>query len=597
MPDAAEVARESMLQGATSDPAAVSWGSGRIDLFVRGADNAVWHKYFANSQWSAWASLGGSLASGPAVSSWGAGRLDVFARGSDNTLQHTWFDQAWAGRWESLGGGITADPAAVAWGVNRIDVFVRGTDNALYHKYFNGAWSGWEGLGGVLASGPAVSSWGPDRLDVFVRGTDNALHHTWFDRAWSGTWESLGGSLNSDPSAVSWGSGRIDVFARGSDNVLKHRWWGGSWSAWENLGAYIASGPDATSWGPGRLDVFARGSDNVVAQMSFTGAWSGWTGIETQTTASTPTVPVSITGTPQALVVAWPAVTNVEYYKIDRFKENDTCCNKSVTVSPPATSTTDAVSSSLEGAYQYRVTAMMPSRAMVILQGTYYVYGKLDVELAPPINRNNVKVVDPCAPAQVTGGVPPATVMAYSEQATRAAVRWDSIPGAAAYLVERQHRTDANKWFRLGCVSAAYVSFRETTRLDVPRDETFYPFAGAAYKYKITAFSTSGAAGWNSTTLAVSQDPVGPGGPLTASRTGNSVTLCWKSNNTTQNRAERFRIKSSYGTDHSVAGNTNCVTELGVPMGTHTFKVTGLHTAIPTYLETLGPSVTVSVVP
>jgi hypothetical protein len=475
MPDAVEVAREAVLQGATSDPAAVSWGSGRIDLFVRGADNAIWHKYFANSQWSAWVSLGGALASGPAVSSWGAGRLDVFARGTDNTLQHTWYAQGWAGRWESLGGGITADPAAVAWGVNRMDVFVRGTDNALYHKWFDGAWSGWEGLGGVLASGPAVSTWGPDRLDVFVRGTDNALHHTWYDRGWSGTWESLGGS--SIPiRPLSRGVGTYRCLCPGSDNVLKHRWWAGSWSSWENLGVRRVRarrhlmGRRATR----RL---RQGSDNAVAQMTYSGAWSGWTSIESQTTAPTPTVPVSVTGTPSALVVSWPAVTNVEYYKIDRFKENDTCCNRSVMVIPPATSTTDAVSSSLEGAYQYRVSAMMPSRAMVILQGSYYVYGKLDVELAPPINRTGVTILDPCAPAETTGGAPPATVTASQSGATLFVVLWQAVPGAAAYLVERGHRTNTALWFKLGCLPATTTMFSETTRSDLSPDETPYPSA------------------------------------------------------------------------------------------------------------------------
>jgi hypothetical protein len=31
----------------TSDPAAVSWGPNRIDCFVRGTDNAMWHKWWA----------------------------------------------------------------------------------------------------------------------------------------------------------------------------------------------------------------------------------------------------------------------------------------------------------------------------------------------------------------------------------------------------------------------------------------------------------------------------------------------------------------------------------------------------------------------
>ena len=75
----------------TSDPATVSWGDGRTDVFVRGTDNALWHKWF-NGTWSGWESLGGVLSSGPDVSSWAAGHLDVFARGSDNALWQKRFD-------------------------------------------------------------------------------------------------------------------------------------------------------------------------------------------------------------------------------------------------------------------------------------------------------------------------------------------------------------------------------------------------------------------------------------------------------------------------------------------------------------------------
>ena len=66
----------------TSDPSAVSWGNGRIDIFGRGADNALWHKYFENG-WSDWESLGGYLTSGPDACSWAPGRLDLFVRGGD----------------------------------------------------------------------------------------------------------------------------------------------------------------------------------------------------------------------------------------------------------------------------------------------------------------------------------------------------------------------------------------------------------------------------------------------------------------------------------------------------------------------------------
>src|SRR5947207_10341053 len=85
--------------------------------------------------WSNWEALGGLLASAPGVSSWASRRLDVFARGTDSQLYHKWFDRAWSG-WEALGGLLTSTPVAVSWGADRIDVFTRGTDSQLYHKWF-----------------------------------------------------------------------------------------------------------------------------------------------------------------------------------------------------------------------------------------------------------------------------------------------------------------------------------------------------------------------------------------------------------------------------------------------------------------------------
>jgi hypothetical protein len=224
-----------------------------------------------------WESLNGPITSGPDAASWAPGRLDVFARGTDNSLVHKWYGGGWAG-FESLGGALTADPGAVSWGPNRIDVFVRGIDGGLYHRWWDGsAWGGYEPLGGVIAdgTGPDVTSWGPGRLDVFVKGTDNQLWHKWYSGGWSG-WEPLGGVLASDPTAVAWSSGRLDVFAKGTDNQLWHKWYAGGWSGWEPLGGFLTSAPDASSWAPGRLDVFAKGSDNTLIHKWYSGSWAGF---------------------------------------------------------------------------------------------------------------------------------------------------------------------------------------------------------------------------------------------------------------------------------------------------------------------------------
>jgi uncharacterized protein YvpB len=231
-------------------PAVAAWGPGRMDVFVRGSNNALWHAFGAGSQWYGWESLGGALISAPAVASWGPGRLDVFAEGSDSTLQHLWWDGSRWGGWESLGGVLTSGPGAVSWSGGRLDVFVGGTDGASWHRFFDGGqWYGWDSLGGLLTSDPGVVSWGPNRLDLFVRGTDNGLWHKfWASTQWS-TWESRGGVLAAAPTAASWGLNQLDVFVRGTDNALWHSRWGShGWTSWASRGGILATAPAATSW-------------------------------------------------------------------------------------------------------------------------------------------------------------------------------------------------------------------------------------------------------------------------------------------------------------------------------------------------------------
>ncbi|MGB9634511.1 MAG: peptidoglycan-binding protein, partial [Chloroflexaceae bacterium] len=73
------------------------------------------------------------------------GRLEVFARGADNALYHIWQTSpggAW-GTWSRLGGVLTSNPSAVRNADGRLMVFVRGADNALYMIAQKAPNSGW----------------------------------------------------------------------------------------------------------------------------------------------------------------------------------------------------------------------------------------------------------------------------------------------------------------------------------------------------------------------------------------------------------------------------------------------------------------------
>jgi acylphosphatase len=266
-------------------------GDGRVEVFVRGDDNAVWHIWQTapNNGWSGWASLGGNIPAVPVVFPNDDLRLEVFVRGDDNALWHIWQtapNNGWSG-WASLGGNFPGQPAVWMNADGRLEVFVRGDDNALWHIWQtapNNGWSGWASLGGNFPGDPVVYQNADGRLEVFVRGDDNALWHIWQtapNNGWSG-WASLGGNIPSQPAIFHNDDGRIEVFARGDDNALWHIWQtapNNGWSGWASLGGNIPGEPAVFQNEDGRLEVFARGDDNAlwhIWQTAPNNGWSGW---------------------------------------------------------------------------------------------------------------------------------------------------------------------------------------------------------------------------------------------------------------------------------------------------------------------------------
>ena len=317
----------------------VAWGADRLDVFVLGSDQALYHKWRNGSAWgpsvTGYERMGGVCTSSPQVVAWGPNRLDVFVTGTNSALYHKWWNgSAWGPSvtgYERLGGVCVGDPRIVSWGPNRLDVFVIGTDRVLYHKWWNGsAWgpslTGYERMGGVCVGQPEVVAWGPNRLDVFVIGTDRALYHKWWNgSAWGPSvtgYERLGGVCMSAPRAVVWGPNRLDVFVVGTDGALYHKWWDGttwgpSLTGFERLGGICVGQPEVVAWGPNRLDVFVIGTDSALYHKWWNG--SSWgpslTGYEAmggvctsmpRVTAWGPNrLDVFVTGTNSALYHKW----------------------------------------------------------------------------------------------------------------------------------------------------------------------------------------------------------------------------------------------------------------------------------------------------
>ncbi|MEY2422812.1 MAG: hypothetical protein QOI95_2879 [Acidimicrobiaceae bacterium] len=279
--------------GERSSPhAAATWGATRVDYVVRGTDNAVYWNYWNGSQWSSYVYLGAptvnnvtAIKGSPAIVSWGPGRLDLFVRSNDDKLWQRFTSNngvSWSNWFQPFSDGtLLSSPTVASWAPNRLDVFVTGSDGNIYQRFWDTTtWSVWLLRGkpaSVAVTGnPAAASWGPNRLDVFVRGSDGKLWQTfWSGSAWA-TWSqppgTTGGTIGTpandggDLDATSWGSGHYAVFIRGTDNGLYWTNYVGSWSSWARIGTtsnLLQGGPGADSRGLQQLDVFVWGTDNM----------------------------------------------------------------------------------------------------------------------------------------------------------------------------------------------------------------------------------------------------------------------------------------------------------------------------------------------
>lgn len=132
------------------------------------------------TSWAGWSSQGGILTDAPAAAGFN-GRVYVFAKGSDNALyeKHS-ADGATFTDWRSEGGVLTAAPAAASFTASgsgeALYLFARGTDGALYERHTGDGvvFTDWQSLGGQVA-GPPAAAGVSGRLYAFVRWRDNAL--------------------------------------------------------------------------------------------------------------------------------------------------------------------------------------------------------------------------------------------------------------------------------------------------------------------------------------------------------------------------------------------------------------------------------------
>jgi hypothetical protein len=237
--------------GVDSNPASTSWGTGRIDLVVKsGNDGAIWTRQNLGGAWQGWWSLGKpaigiAAGSSPAITTWGPGRLDLFVRGADeqmytrtcngNSTATCSTAAAWSA-WTLIGPGSVfwGSPAATSEAVNKITVAVHGKDNFAWTlRLANGAWT-WSRVDavGVLAGSSASTASSPglasfrganSRVELFVKGSDGRLWQNEYKGSWSG-FMPLGGDILGSPVAFAIGTQRIEVAAVMDDHGLGGVW-------------------------------------------------------------------------------------------------------------------------------------------------------------------------------------------------------------------------------------------------------------------------------------------------------------------------------------------------------------------------------------
>jgi hypothetical protein len=76
----------------SGDPAVGQNADGRLEVFVRGNDRALYHRWQVapGGAWSGWAALNGASTSDISVARNTDGRLELFTLGMDKALWHRW---------------------------------------------------------------------------------------------------------------------------------------------------------------------------------------------------------------------------------------------------------------------------------------------------------------------------------------------------------------------------------------------------------------------------------------------------------------------------------------------------------------------------
>ncbi|MFF2639420.1 glycoside hydrolase family 27 protein [Streptomyces niveus] len=270
----------------TASPALVRDGD-RLTAFTRGADGSLRQQSGRDGHWSSRTTdlggpTGGRILGQPAAYASAAepGRVDVFVRGTDDAAYRRAFTDGRWGRWQKLGGSLADAPSVAYESAERWTLFAHDEDGQIRSR---GPRTGWTTLGApeqrTVYGRPSAVVDEAGRTHVAVRTAEDAVWWRVRDTAgdWS-PWTSLGGTVSGSPTLVAVDGG-VRLYARAGDYTLWQRAYdsdasdssgSGAWGGWSPRGEFVSGvfdGALGATAGPGDTVLTAfRGVDGRVHQ-------------------------------------------------------------------------------------------------------------------------------------------------------------------------------------------------------------------------------------------------------------------------------------------------------------------------------------------
>lgn len=186
---------------------------------VTGTDRHIYLRRQVGSKWKRFIRLpSGHTKNSPAIAYSSNGKLQIFVRGLDNILWHCTYSSKGQSPFVNLGGKVRSAPSVVSEERAKLTVAVRGgNDEVWLRRRVNGGWRNWYSAGGAIIGAPALVKGKSHSLKIFAIGKDKKL----WAKTGSGRWKKMGSrKLKLGVSAFSGSKGTEVASVADSSNVV-----------------------------------------------------------------------------------------------------------------------------------------------------------------------------------------------------------------------------------------------------------------------------------------------------------------------------------------------------------------------------------------